>query len=91
MEWIKCSDRLPNAPRENDLQSVSVLISDGEKVGIGWYEAEYNIKDDPNAFEGQTEIFSSATWHLDGGCLVCDHCGFPEVTHWMPLPGAPNG
>ena len=90
IKWIKVEDQLPYAPYENDNFSETVLIFDGEYIGVGYYESEYNIADDINAYEGQQELFSSAAWHSEGGYLKTDISGFPIVTHWANLPEKPK-
>jgi len=83
-KWIKVEDELPDAPYEKANLSDSVLIFDGEYVGIGYYESEYNIELDPDAYEGQMEIFSTACWHSD-----VDYINDNNITHWAKLPKKP--
>lgn len=83
-KWIKVEDQLPEAPYANNNHSETVLIFDGEYVGIGYYESEYDINDDPDAYEGQTELFSSACWHSD-----IDYINDNNITHWAKMPKKP--
>ena len=81
MEWIKCTDRLPDEVGED----YTYMISDGESIGIGWYEPEYESDDDSSEM-----IYSSDVWHEEGGYLSKDMYGWPEVIYWMPLPKLPE-
>ncbi len=82
--WISVKDHLPSGQTLDD--SPSVLITDGDYIGIGWYEAEYfsdNPKDDLKN--------SSAVWHSDNSILEGKSVsGWPVITHWMPLPELPE-
>jgi len=90
MNWISVKDKLPIDPNSNGEQSDDVLITNGESISVGYYESEYHIDRDPEAYEGQKMIFSSETWHAHGHYLNTCISGFPEVTHWMPLPDLPK-
>ncbi len=83
MEWIKVEDRLPINKDSNGKYSEDVLITDGKNICVGYYESEYFIDLDPDAYEGQREIYSSADWWSDRYYIE-------NVTHWMPLPPAPK-
>lgn len=80
-KWISVEDRLPPGGTLED--SPSVLITDGEFVGIGWYEAEY-FADDPN----DPVQYSSDVWNTENS--IMQHKGWPQVTHWMKLPEPPK-
>ncbi len=80
--WISVKDKLPEVSEPNGGQSVDVLVTDGHQIDIGYYESEYNIEDDPLAFEEQTDIYSSDMWHCNQ--MSC------EPAHWMPLPELPT-
>lgn len=84
IKWISVEEKLPNAPYKNNNWSETVMIFDGQYIGIGYYESEYNIEDDPDAYEGQKELYSDACWHSDVD-FVC-----PEtITHWAEMPNKP--
>jgi hypothetical protein len=89
MNWVNVEDSLPDLSKPNGGESEDVLIFDGENIGIGYYESEYHIEDDPDAYEGQATTYSSDCWHSTNH-LNRDVCGWPEVTHWMPLPKPPK-
>lgn len=80
IEWIDVNDRLPPS---GDLHAW--LITDGENIGIGWYEEEY-ISDNPE----EDLQYSSAMWHQDGAFLWTEVSGAPRVSHWAPLPALPK-
>ncbi len=90
VDWIKCDDRLPEKSEDDPWMSITVLITDGKYIGIGYYEFEYHIEDDPNATEEQTLTFSDAVWHSDVDYLDRDYCGWPEITHWAEMPKLPS-
>ncbi len=78
-DWISVKDQLP--PKDMDQEtdwSITVLITDGKNIGIGYYEFEY-FADDPTA-ELQYE---SDSWNDDTHII-------DDVTHWMPLPKPPE-
>lgn len=77
MEWIKCSDRLPELSLgeegKKDLPSATVLVHvPGNKRIIAGYLTKYG-------------------WEEDTG-TSCGCCSIGDVkpTHWMPLPEAPK-
>jgi len=84
MNWIKCSEKLPIDPDLNGQESEDVLVTNGESICVGYYETEYFIESDPDAYEGQSTTYSSEMWHSDVD-FVADN-----VTHWMPLPNLPE-
>ena len=83
-EWISVNDRLPPGGTIED--SPSVLITDGEFIGIGWYEAEYFADDLSDPLQ-----YSSAVWNTDNSIMQHKGIdGWPQVTHWMNLPELPK-
>ena len=82
MEWISVKDRLPSGNIET---AEDVLITDGENISIGWHQHDFEEIDPVTGNYFPEEIL----WHQLGG-LKTDHCGWPEVTHWMPLPEPPK-
>jgi len=82
-KWISVKDKLPEEDEEG--YSVTVLISDGKNISIGYYEFEYFAKDDEDPC-----LYSSDCWHDDGIAITKCNGGYGEVTHWMPLPLLPN-
>lgn len=83
MDWIKVEDRLPIDKNRNGEYSEDVLVTDGENICVGYYETEYHIDNDPDAYEGQKEIYSSPTWWPDRDYVQ-------KITHWIPLPEPPK-
>lgn len=83
--WIDAKKQLPPKCIDNSDESIEVLISDGENIGMGYHEYEY-FGDDPD----DPISYSSAVWHDDTSNLNTCVSGFAEVTHWMPLPPSPN-
>ena len=84
IKWISVNDELPNAPYEKNNISQTVLIFDGKYIGIGYYESEYNIDNDPDRYEGQNVVYSSESWHSD-----VDYINSNNITHWANLPENP--
>ena len=82
-EWVAVKDRLPHLDDPNGGDSDFVLISDGREIGVGSYQGEYFIEDDPDRYEGQALTYSSEMWYCEGGVI-------DEPTHWMPLPNLPK-
>lgn len=81
MAWISVKDRLPSGTLE---RAQSVLITDGKNISIGWHE--YN----PEEINEKGRFFPEEyLWHDDANNLPADTWGWPEVTHWMPLPEVP--
>lgn len=74
MEWIKCSDRVPNKKQrvlvfiDFDSVKVSALIKDAEYTGATFRIGVNTVP--PKRGKGDI--------------------GEPKVTHWMPLPEPPN-
>ena len=84
-EWISVKESLPIDPKKNGEESEDVLVTDGKSICVGYYETEYYIENDLEAFEGQKEIYSSDMWHADRDYIA------ENITHWMPLPKPPEG
>ncbi len=80
MKWIKIEDQKPRAGDEH-----LYLITDGKEISVGWHEDEYFAEDPKAALQ-----YSSACWHDDAHLLVTGLNGWPNVTHWMPLPEPPS-
>lgn len=79
MEWISVKDRLPS---EKTLETApSVLITDGNEISIGWYEYNSEETSDEGIYFPEEQL-----WHDEANRLKTDHTGWPEVTHWSPLP-----
>ena len=70
-KWINFKKQKP--PEGMDF---TYLISDGENIGIGWYECDESLNE---------------LWHEDGSSLWPDTCGWPQVTHWAEMPALPTG
>ena len=87
MEWISVGERLPQVSEQiYGGESEDVLVTDGENIAIAYWQSEYSIEDDPDAFEDQTDIFLEACWHFESTNSIC----YSEITHWMPLPKTPK-
>lgn len=85
MEWIKCSDRLPEI-KEDDYRSDDVLtfcISDGITRNIG-FQNTYP-KD-----EKYLAIDAVVNWSEGSEPSFRGDKFFGKVTHWMPLPKSPE-
>lgn len=79
MEWIKCSDRMPE-------KDIAVLIwNDSDEASIGylddWIE-EWRI----NGITNKSEMVEKTDfrWRCD------EYMTIHDVTHWMPLPKQPE-
>ena len=83
--WISVKDKLPVYPVEDDCTMHSYLITDGKEISIGYHECEYKATD-PN----EPCQYCEARWHDDAGFIMTDYAGYPNVTHWMPLPEIPT-
>ena len=84
MEWIRCSDRLPEA-QPDCIYSADVLISDGTNISIGYFQPEY-ITETNTEWDHSTD----ECWHEEGNILFCDYSGHPQITHWKDLPKPPK-
>ncbi len=75
MEWIKCSERMPNKTNKTSYgyQSDLVLCSDGEYIWIGYCDFIDNLKNSINK--------DGIEWESDP-YFVGDH----ENIYWMILP-----
>jgi len=80
MKWISVEKELPPSGME-----YSFLITDGEHIGIGYYEEEYFAEDPTELLQ-----YSSAVWHDDGSALKTSLGGWVKPTHWMELPDLPT-
>ncbi len=76
MEWISIEDKVP----EESTKPTVFFISDGENVGMGWYNPEYWL-----GFPESCSRCPHALWSEESDLLNCDPEGFPQVTHWMPF------
>lgn len=76
MEWIKCSERLPNDDED-------VLIYDyRDGIGIGFYEYS-NVS---GYYEKDGSFFiTNSGWEVS-----YDWARHMDPTHWMPLPKPPK-
>lgn len=83
-EWISVKDRLPIDPDLNGKESEDVLVTNGKDICVGYYETEYHIDNDPDAYEEQEETYSSEMWHADRDYIA------ENITHWMTLPKPPE-
>ena len=72
--WIPVSERLPDT-------STLVLVYDHEVALPGWYGIDRAEQDDGGA---------TPHWHLYGMALFGRGNHLKQVTHWMPLPAAPE-
>ena len=77
MEWIKCSDRLP----ENSDQVLCFFEIHGITLG-SYYKSRgaFFLKSDHEMYYDVNE-----GWEADFTWLLCGKC-----THWMPLPNEPK-
>lgn len=78
MDWISVKDRLPDEDPQDEGFSNEVIVTDGYRIGIGYYEFEYFSKDPAEEVQ-----YSSACWHNNDSF-------FGNVTHWMSKPKLPK-
>lgn len=64
----------------------NVLITDGENIGIGFYEHNREETDERTGIVYPEEIL----WNDLSKMLNTCCSGWPEVTHWMPIPEPPK-
>jgi Protein of unknown function (DUF551) len=83
MEWISVKEKVPSGFLDEDPE---VLITDGENVSIGWHEHNFEEINFENGLYFPEEIL----WHDSAHALTTDCNGWPEVTHWAPLPLTPS-
>lgn len=77
MEWIKCSDRMPE-----EKERVLCYMEEEHFFFVGFF-----IK---SQLPNDTEV--TEHWEMDTEYLNCDTWRddvFCDVTHWMPLPEIP--
>ena len=84
MDWISVNKALPIEDVSGEFPDV--LISDGINVGIGYFHKEIiNEEPDENGL-----LYSDEVWYQEGHLLNENYSGWPQVTHWKPLPLPPN-
>ena len=93
-EWIPYNEKnKPQRKEEEDdgVYSKDYLITDGENIGIGYFEFEYFSEDHPEDDPEITGItYSSECWHDWTSLLNSGIDGWPMVTHWAKLPELPT-
>lgn len=70
MRWISCKER---QPEENGVDYY-YLITDGEDIGMGWYDPGYSEDDEDEI----TPTWTDETFAIN------------NVTHWAHLPFLPD-
>lgn len=85
MEWISVEQELPPKSEEDEDFSITVLITDGKLIGMGYHKYEF-IADDPS----EDLQYSSDVWFDQSSNLNTDVDGWPKVTQWMKLPNLPD-
>ncbi len=84
-EWISVCDRLPKPSKDDDGYSITVLITDGRDISVGYHEYEYHAKDAKEELQ-----YSSEVWHDEAHRLTSEFGGWPNVTYWKALPELPK-
>ncbi len=91
MEWIACSERMPEPYSEQDHNGELLLyvIDKNEPTRKGVYTGslrEVPKKADP---EGKDNFWGAPTYSSDWYIRGWSYFFEPMVTHWMPLPEPP--
>ena len=81
MEWIKCSERLPES--KDDL--VLVYSSDGTPDGKGFQKGAYDTVHIQDYFDDITNGLDN-----DGNQIYTKWYLYQGITHWMPFPKPPT-
>ncbi|MDC7243679.1 MAG: hypothetical protein PQJ44_07060 [Sphaerochaetaceae bacterium] len=89
MKWIDNSKEKPKPDFHNPEYSVTVLISDGERISIGYYEYEFSRDDglyNPKTEKDPTLSYSSGVWkdEISGG-IQETISGWADVKFWAYL------
>jgi len=82
MEWIKCSDRIP----ESEDNSVLVYSASGTPDGLGFPAGGLDMVHIQDYFNDITDGIDK-----DGNQLYTKWYFSQGITHWMPLPEPPAG
>ena len=83
MEWVKCSDRMPEikdkTQRSSESDDVLIIDSSGQMyVGyLNYYGISGYRKEEGYSWSEQSTA-----------CVCC--CQELHITHWMPLPPTPK-
>lgn len=91
MEWIKCSDRMPEpkswtSDNEDDFMSELVLCSNGKDIWMGFYT--HNIDGKYKLMINDIRVGKSGWW-TDSGFSCCSFPGDEDYI-WWAIPTYPN-
>lgn len=75
MKWIDVRDMLPIETGPE----YSYMISDGNEIGIGYYEPEYFAEDPSESLQ-----YSSEMWYSD-----VDYVNASDIKFWSLMPNLP--